>query len=457
MEISRVEQKRKMRLRQRSHFFDRFLVVWFAVACLVAGGVVYLFWYWINLGAPFWPYLLGGVGAVAVVPLAQVALQRLKDLRFTLPRFPKLPKVTKPKFPFGRRDTESYIGLDVGTSSIKVVQVANTKQGPKIVQYGILPTPAKAVENGVIKDREVVVHAVRQLFQERKIRQTRVITVLTGQNLIVRHVEFPQMSEKELREALKWEAEQYIPIPKADSVVDFQVVPHSGQIASGDKMQVMLVATYRQPIQDYIDLVKAAHLQPQAIDIEPLAVLRALQIGQPPVTGVTVVVDMGAGTTNLSIFARGVLQMARVIPIAGNDLTQAIADGTGVPFVSAEARKKAGGMLDDEIVPLMQPIIDRQIGEIRRSIEFFLFKNRDLSLSRVWLVGGSSCLKGFHHALEQDLALTLEKLGSLESVSVEVGHPALNLELDPLISGEVRLLDTILAPALGLALREVVS
>ncbi len=454
MEISRIAQKRKQRTRQCSRLFRRFLFIGAPLAVCLLVGLGYLAWVWLQMGAPYLQYTLGGAGAVTLLPLFFFGVRRLKARHSAQPR---RPKFHRPGFSLGSGPKESYIGLDVGTSSIKVVQVVNSKQGPKVVQYGILPTPAKAVENGQIKDREVVVHAVKQLFSERRIKQNRVITVLTGQNLIVRHVEFPQMSENELREALKWEAEQYIPIPKDDSVVDFQVLPESvGQSAASDKMQVMLVATYRQPIQDYIDLVKAARLKPQAIDIEPLAVLRALHIGQPPAAGVTVVVDMGAGTTNLSIFARGVLQMARVIPVAGNDLSQAVADGLRVSFADADQRKKAGGLLDDELTPLLQPIVERQISEITRSIEFFLFRNRDLLLATVWLVGGGASLKGFQQTLAQELGLMLDKMGVSEPALVEIGHPAQHLELEPQIAAEFRLLDTILTPALGLALREVV-
>ncbi len=345
----------------------------------------------------------------------------------------------------------SYVGLDIGSHSIKAVQVRVDQGRPKVVRYGLLHTP-EAVQANKSGSEAATIAAIRGLFRSKSISPRRMSTALSGQNLVLRHIQIPKMSEDELREMLRWESEQYIPIPKDESVYDYHIVPHG---RDDEQMQVVLVAAYRKQVDELLSVVGGAGAQLDAIDIEPLAVYRALQAGDYDLDQFVAIINIGAVGTNLSLFNDGLLQLTRVIPVAGGEFTRAVAQGLSLSLEEAEARKYQGGLGDPMLAPYLSGPAERLTSDICRSVEFYLYKNRELSFPKVYLVGGSARLQGLMELLRHELQATADKMGSSDQVTVELAHPAQSVVVDEKIADEFRDLDTVLAPALGLALREV--
>jgi len=382
---------------------------------------------------------------------------------------PKLsiPRISKAKGPAtdapkaGRRGRRTYVGLDVGSATIKAVQLTVSGRGVTVDRAVVVPTPPGAVEGGEFRDTAALTAALKGLFRKEKLKRKGIMAVLAGLNLIIRHAEFPQMPPAEMKKAVQWEAEQYIPIPVEDRVYDYIQVedrPAGGSATN----PILLVAAYKSPIKQFMEVMRRAGAEPEVIDIAPLAALRYLNRTAEPAesnaaTTTTVVLDSGARTTILSIFRGSTLQVTRHIPVGGNSFTQAIAAVRGVDFAEAESLKRQHGVAaGSEIFPAVEPILTQLVGEVAQSIEFYLIGNRDQEECRVSLIGGNALMDGFAAAFDRELnARLVDRLSTPVRVLVRVGNENHGLSVAGGLAEQFGALEPVLANALGLGLREV--
>ncbi|HCC33162.1 MAG TPA: hypothetical protein DEQ28_04580, partial [Clostridiales bacterium] len=354
------------------------------------------------------------------------------------------------------------VGLDIGTAHIKLVQVRGTGRGAVVTAFGAAPTPRTAVSEGAIAKPGEVADAVRRLMRESGVRGRRVVTVVGGPGVILRQVEFPRMSERELRETLRWEAEQHIPIPPDEAISDFSILgdaPAEASAASPPPMRVMLVGTQRKLVQGLLETMRAASLFPVAIDIDALAVSRVLGAnGHHPKRSddsSVMLVDLGASGTKLSVFREGVPAFNRTVNVGGNDFTAAIAEGLGQDMAAAEATKRELGVLPDTAAArFLQPLLDELLLEIRRSIEFYLVRHERAEIRHIHLAGGGAGLKGLPEALADYLTLALGVRGEEPELKVAPLDPLQELELHPRLGDRRDAFGPQFTGALGLALRE---
>ena len=352
---------------------------------------------------------------------------------------------------FGSR---GLFGLDIGSSSVKVVEIApkGRSGGFELVHYGVAPVPAEAIVQGAFLNSAAIVDAIREAVEKARLRTKNVAAAVCGHSVIVKKVSLPQMTRSELEEQIRWEAEQYIPFDVNEVNLDFQILdPERGE----GQMDVLLVAAKKDLIDDYVQVISEAGLTPVAIDVAAFAVENAFESNYEASPGETVaLVNIGAQVVNINVVAGGAPLFTRDIAAAGNQYTEEIQKALGVSFEEAERIKIGGrrGEASQDVVPrevedAMRTVNESVIGEISRSLDFFAATNAEGRISRVMLSGGSSRVAGFRNAFQERTGHRIEVLNPLSKM-------APTSKFDP---DELQDVAPSLGVAVGLAMRRVGS
>ncbi len=369
---------------------------------------------------------------------------------------------------FGLGKPKSSIGLEIGSSSFRVAVVNSTPSGPFLANCGFVKVPRGAVVGGEIVDAEVVTYTLTELWRKLGLRDKKVVVGVGNQKVVIRVVEMPYMEKSELKSALQFQAQDFIPIPIEDVILDYEIIDEY-TVESGEKMfQILLVAAERNMIQTVVSAVEAAGLQPETIDVSAFAIARAIL---PPVTPslaeephkveATALLNIGAGITSVVVAENNVVKFARVIALAGDDLTQAIMDSFGITFEEAEDLKVRIGLsplVGDRFIDIPSELLDRAeavqdilereatrfIGEVKRSFDYYLAQS-PVEIKKLIVTGGSAKLKNLLAYLEKAL-----------QIEVGYGHPLEQFQVSPKLSLEALKEDELsLAICLGLGLRGV--
>ena len=243
----------------------------------------------------------------------------------------------------GKSGGAATIGLDIGTGFIKAVELRGGRGKFALTAVGVAPTPPGSIEDGVILSPQEIGIAVRQLLKTNGFSTNRVISSVAGQSaLVVRIIEVPEMSRKELAQTMKWEVERHVPFSANEVFMDFAPLPPDPIKQSQGNMEVLLAVAQETLINTHLEILSSAGLEPQAIDVAPLASARALvNIDSEGAALKTVaIVNIGAATTDFSIVKDGVLVFPRSLPIAGRTFTKAISDVMNISVDDAETLKK---------------------------------------------------------------------------------------------------------------------
>jgi len=254
---------------------------------------------------------------------------------------------------------QPILGLDMGTSRIKFVEARLGHGGILITNAGIGLTPRETIANGVIVDPDALGAAVRQLLDEHGVRTKAVISSVASQSsLVVRPIEVPRMTRQELAQTMQWEVERHIPFAASEVVMDFQPLVDPDELpAEAQNMDVLLAVAQEDMINAHVETLFQAGLDPQAIDVEPLSACRSLidiSRDQGTYERTYALLNIGATTTDLSIIRNGLLTFTRPVPLAGDNITNAIAEALGYEFHEAERVKLEQGTLYLEGAPALE-------------------------------------------------------------------------------------------------------
>ncbi|HYH01779.1 MAG TPA: type IV pilus assembly protein PilM [Bacillota bacterium] len=344
------------------------------------------------------------------------------------------------------------VGLDIGTSSIKLVELEGSNP-IRINRFGRIPLPEGALAGGVIKNSEAVAESVSEAFRTLQIKHKRVQVAIAGQAVVVRNIKMPLMEDSEVANAIRWEAERYIPFPVDEVCMDHIIINRDQQ---QQEMEIMLVCAHNDIINSHIEVLQKAGLQPMAIDIQPFALMRALGMEKVDNTQNVAVLDIGAGTSDLSIFKAGISKFTRILPLAGNRFTENIMKQMGNKFGDAEQLKVkyADATLDITAfgpeVPeykvnfSAQDTLRELVLEVRRSLDYFHLQQRNEVISKMVVCGGGAKIKNLIDFLKQEL-----------DIKVTSSLDAWNIVCNPNFQADFETAKPIMLVALGLALREV--
>jgi type IV pilus assembly protein PilM len=235
------------------------------------------------------------------------------------------------------------LGLDIGSNYIKIVEARLSKDRAVVTALGVMPTPSDTVDNNVILDPVGLGAAIRKLLDQCGVKTKKVVSTIASQSsLVVRIIPVPKMSRSELEETMKWEVERHVPFQPGEIIRDFQPLTRPEDVPEGGQMEVLLAVAQDGFVNQHVAALKAAGLEPVAIDIQPLALSRALldlANGDRP-TGEVAVVNLGANVSEIDIYRNGTLAFTRALPLAGNTFTRAISELMGAPLDMAERLKK---------------------------------------------------------------------------------------------------------------------
>jgi type IV pilus assembly protein PilM len=314
------------------------------------------------------------------------------------------------------------IGLDIGSSSVKAVQLRKKGAGWSLQAFGMQPLVAQTIVDGTIMDQGAVVDAIKTLWSRLKIRQKEVAIALAGHSVIIKKIAVPAMRPDELANNIKQEAEHHIPFGKDDVEIDYHVT--MPQNASG-QTELLLVAAKKEVVSDYIQVVKDAGLIPIVVDVAAFAGQNGFEMNYALDARETVVlVNVGAAISNINIVRDGVSLFTRDVTIGGNAFTEEIQKQMAISSEEAEAYKIGGGPGENGVVPqealrIMEGVSEVMAGEFQRSLDFFLATTAESNVTRICLAGGSAKVSSLHRAMERRSRLPLEVIDSWKKVEID--------------------------------------
>lgn len=291
---------------------------------------------------------------------------------------------------------ESILGIDIGTHSIKLIEIGKEKGVATLLSAGSMPTPSKALTSSVSADTEAIAYVIKQLVKDTGTKTDKVNVALPESQVFTRIIEVPQLSTRELTSAIQWEAEQYVPLPLDQVNMDFSVLRDSKTTTNG-KMDVLLIAAPKALIERYMTILELADLVPVYAETEIIAASRAIVPSVATLKNV-MMVSIGAQTTDIAILHGGIISFVRSISAGGQALSRALSQSFEFTVVQAEEYKKTygvqRGMLEDKLVVAMEPILATIMNEIKRAIAFFGEKYANERIEALILSGGSAKLPG---------------------------------------------------------------
>ncbi len=322
-----------------------------------------------------------------------------------------------------------FTGLDIGTGHVRAAQVRSTNAGLSLTSYGRVNMPVGAVVEGEIIDVEAAAGAIRALWKHSGIKGREVAIGVSNQKVVVRLIDLPFMERAELEGAIQYQAQDYIPIPVDDAILDFHILGDYMTPADEHMMEVMLVAAQRDMIGTAVAAVEAAGLRLVQIDLTAFALVRGLfgdvaqvvpdDISEPgEATGV---IHVSSGLTNIAVVERDVPRFTRVSSLAGNQFTQAIANVLNITFAEAEELKMRLGLpgVDGALAPPAPGIdaytaqvaqeallreVNKFVAEVRRSFDYYLTQATQVrTIRRIYMTGGAAELANFVSHLEYGL------------------------------------------------------
>ncbi len=292
---------------------------------------------------------------------------------------------------FKKRKRLQVVGLDIGSSSVKVVELRPVGNDYEFVGFGYAPISYGAIEASEIKNASPVQDAIRQALGQGKIEGTEAVIGMSGGSVIAKRVTLPKMSEAELAESIRWEAEQHIPFDIEDVEIDFQVLRQEG-----NQSEVMLVAVKKGKVQSYVDAVQAAGLNVALVDVDVFALETQHEYNHPGSTEVVALVNIGHESTNTNILQGGVNVYARDIFVGGKQYAATVAQRFDVSPGDAEAmvRGKQGQVSWAEIEPVLD-LVSQELGqEIQRTLDYFGTTAEHERIQRIYLSGGCALVPG---------------------------------------------------------------
>ena len=322
------------------------------------------------------------------------------------------------------RKVRPLVGLDIGSSTIKLIQMNETKRGYSLEKFGVTPLDPELIVDGTVMDAGRVTDAIRQLVAEQKIKIKEVALSVSGHSVIVKKIQVPVMSEDELEESIKWEAEQYIPFDINDVNIDFHILGQSEGTENREQMSVVLVAVKKDKLNEYTALITEAGMAPVIVDVDAFTLENMYCANYDIAQGETVaLVNIGASVMNINIVKNGNFAFTRDISIGGNRYTETVQKELNLSYGDAEKAKKGEsieGLNPEALSTVIETVNGEVASEIVRSFDYFKTTSLQEKVDKAILSGGCAKIKGLVPYLS-------ERLG----VKVEMVNPFNHVEIDP--------------------------
>jgi len=335
----------------------------------------------------------------------------------------KLPKISLPKLSFPLPDLaflkrkKLSLGLDIGSHSVKICELAEIPTGYKLLSLGNARVPPGAVEDGVLQDPDAVAKIISALAKNLKVSGQKVAFSISGYSVIVKRINLAVMPPDALEKHIVAEAEQYIPFDIDDVYLDFQDLKTN--TPDEYRTDVMLVAAKKDVIDAYLTMLKSAGLKTTVVDVDAFALENAFAAIFKEQEENIGLVDIGASKINLNILSRGTSILTRDIVLGSRQLTEEIGNRLGISQEDAEAIKIGAMPVGDrakEIEDIFSNVCSQWVAEIRRAIDFYYANNPDELLAKLVLSGGGSKVQGFSQYLSKQINIPVENFNPFNNI-----------------------------------------
>lgn len=349
---------------------------------------------------------------------------------------------------FGIGRSKNLLGLDLGSSSIKVVELKDLGKGKgyHLKAFGMEPLPAEAIVGGTIMDSGAVIDGIQKVLRDNNIKNTNVAVSIDGSAVIIKRITLTAMSEAEISEAINWEAQQYIPFDIEEVKIDYHVL----DIDPGGSVNVLLVALRRDVLNDMTSIMGQAGVIPTVLDVDSFCLQNSYEINYP-ISGseVTALVNIGAGITNISILKGANPLFWRDIQVGGKNYTDALQRELNLSYVNAEELKKGSaveGVPFEKAVPVINSVTEEVGNELKKTVDFFKVTTNENAIHKIILAGGGTKI------------INLDKyISQIFGIPVEIMNPFRNIQIDDK-TFDIDLINRVApscAVAVGLALRKM--
>jgi type IV pilus assembly protein PilM len=348
---------------------------------------------------------------------------------------------------FGKK--KGVAGLDVGSSSVKVVELDGKMNNLSLVSLGFENLPDDTIVDGQIMELNTVSEVIQRACDNYQIKSNQVVTGVSGHSVIIKNIVLPPMSREELEESIDWHAEEHIPYDLADVNLDYHITAETP-----DSTQVLIAACKRERVDSLKQAIQLSGRQPVAIDVDTFALQNCYEINyQPDPSQVVTLLNIGASTMNVNIVQGKNSLFTRDITIGGSQFTDILQKNLGLSFQQAEALKRgvvdaADGVEEKAIEPLMNNVTEMVALEIQKTFDFYraTTDNESLAVRKILISGGGSKLSGLAEELSKRLELPVEVLDPFRQIKVDAK------KFDPDYLSEIM---PEMAVAVGLAVRGV--
>lgn len=301
---------------------------------------------------------------------------------------------------FGGKET---VGLDIGSSYLKAVQLKEKKGSYSLELFDMLPLPPELIVEGSIIDSIRLADALKELIKKARIKTKNAVIGIAGHaSVIIRRITLPEMSEEELSESIKFEAEQYVPFDVEDVNIDFQIL---GPKEEPGQMDVMLVAVKKDIVNEYVSVVKEAGLNPVIVDVNAFALSNMYEVNYGIVPDKNIaIVNIGASTINLNVIKGGMSVFTRDSAMGSNMHTEAIQKEFNLSYEQAERLKRGEpveGIAPEQVDAVMATASEELLDEIVRSIEYFKSATFHEDIHEIALSGGGALIRDFPRLLAE--------------------------------------------------------
>jgi len=315
---------------------------------------------------------------------------------------------------------KELFGLDIGSSSIKLVELKKTRKEFKLKGYAIKDVPRETIVDGEVMDSVALADTLRSLLAEYKPSTKFVALSVPGHGVTVRTINVPLVTEDELAQSIQWETEQYLPFNIKDVYVDFKILGESPD--NPGQMNVLLVAAKKSAIDEYLLVVNEVGLETLVVDVDVFAMQNMFELNYPIFEGkVTLLCNLGASFTNINIVKAGNSLITRTVNFGGNKITASIQKGLGVTFDEAERIKK--GALEGHDKSAVEELIDGELEsmilDLRKTIDYFNTQFPNDVIDKIVLFGGTAKLNGI-----------VDKIKDKVGIAVELGNPFTTIGVD---------------------------
>ncbi|MBA2354889.1 MAG: type IV pilus assembly protein PilM [Acidobacteria bacterium] len=347
------------------------------------------------------------------------------------------------------RKQKPVVGLDIGSSAVKAVELKAAGKSFKVVAFGIEPLPPDAIVDGAIIDGAAVADTIRRLFERLGIKNRDVAASLSGNAVIVKKITLPAMTDAELAASITWEAEQYIPFDIQDVNLDYQVLSRPPKGTAAGTMDVLLVAAKKETIADYTGVISQAGRVPAIVDVDAFALQNAFEVNYGARDAIVALLNIGASAININVVRGEQSLFTRDVPIGGNAYTEALQKDFQLPQESADLLKRgyaADGLDPAQARATLQMVTESLLLEVQKTLDFFRGTTGADHIDLLLVTGGGSQVDGLVDALHERLGIPVEFLDPFKTVSFDAARFGV-----PVLS-EAAAASTV---AVGLALRRM--